>query len=147
MTSTIFHTWCGLSVNLECRSGMYCKRLAENTGHKNIAKKSPSRHHRTTLSGCIFATKACIDNRKNVLISNISSTCPYNMVNVGELTAEIGSGVLGTPANFNGFRDLAELMHGTVVVGVSQTLRHWTERYLYSARRPSRWTLAHILVS
>jgi len=27
-------------------------------------KKSPSRHHRTTLSGCVFASKVCIDNRK-----------------------------------------------------------------------------------
>jgi len=27
-------------------------------------KNSPSQHHRTTLSGHIFATKACIDNRK-----------------------------------------------------------------------------------
>jgi len=27
-------------------------------------QKSPSRHHRTTLSGYIFATKAPIDNRK-----------------------------------------------------------------------------------
>jgi len=27
-------------------------------------KKSPSAHHRTTLSGCVFATEACIDNRK-----------------------------------------------------------------------------------
>ena len=27
-------------------------------------QKSLSRHHRTTLSGHIFATKACIDNRK-----------------------------------------------------------------------------------
>ena len=39
---------------------MYCMRLAENTGHK----KSPSWLHRTALSGHIFATKACIDNRK-----------------------------------------------------------------------------------
>jgi len=30
---------------------------------------------------------------------------------------------LGTPANFNGFRILAALLHGTPVVGVSQTLR------------------------
>jgi len=30
---------------------------------------------------------------------------------------------LGTPANFNGFRVLAALLHGTLVVGVSQTLR------------------------
>ena len=49
-----------------------------------------------TLSGCIFAIKACIDTRKSLLNSNVSSTCPYNMVNVGPLTAEIGSGVWGT---------------------------------------------------
>ena len=54
-------------------------------------KKSPSGHHRTTLSGCIFGTKACIDNRKkNLLNSNTSSTCPDNMVNFGPLAAEIG---------------------------------------------------------
>ena len=34
------------------------------------------------------------------------------MVNFGPLTAEIGSGVWGTPANFNGFRVLAALLHG-----------------------------------
>jgi len=39
---------------------MCCTRLTENTGRK----KSPSGHHRTTLSGYIFATKACIDNQK-----------------------------------------------------------------------------------
>jgi len=33
------------------------------------------------------------------------------MVNVGQLTAEIGVGVLGTPANFSGFRVLASLLH------------------------------------
>ena len=47
----------------------------------------------------------------------------HNMVNFGPLTAEIGSGVWGTPANFNGFRVLAALLHGTLVVGVSETLR------------------------
>jgi len=45
------------------------------------------------------------------------------MVNFGTLAAEIGSGVLGTPTNFNGFRVLAALLYGTLVVGVSQTLR------------------------
>jgi len=45
------------------------------------------------------------------------------MVNFGSLAAEIGSGVWGTAANFNGFRVLATLLHGTLVVGVSQTLR------------------------
>jgi len=37
---------------------------------------------------------------------------PDNMVNFGPLTAEIGSGVWGTPANFNWFRVLAALLHG-----------------------------------
>jgi len=40
------------------------------------------------------------------------------MVNFGPLTAEIGSGVRDTFANFNGFRVLAALLHSTVVVGV-----------------------------
>jgi len=76
------------------------------------------------LSGHIFATKARIDNRKkNLLSSNTSSTCPDNMVNFGPLVAEILSLVWGTPANFNGFRVFAALLHGTPVLGVSQTLR------------------------
>ena len=71
---------------------------------QKIAKKSPSGHHRTTLSGYIFATKARVDNRKkNLLSSIISSTRPHNMVNFGPLAAEIVSLVWGTPANFNGF--------------------------------------------
>jgi len=37
----------------------------------HMAKKSPPGHHRTDLSTYIFTTKACIDNRKNLLNSNI----------------------------------------------------------------------------
>ena len=44
------------------------------------------------------------------------------MVNFGPVAAEIVSLVCGTPADFNGFRVLAALLHGTLVVGVSQTL-------------------------
>jgi len=103
---------------------MFCTRLAANTGRKKSSQKSPSGHHRTTLSGYIFTNKACINNRKKyLLISNISSTCRHNMVNFGPLAAEIVSLVWGTPANFNGFGVLAALVDGTVVVGVSQTLR------------------------
>jgi len=46
------------------------------------------------------------------------------MVNFGLLAAEIVSLVWGTPANFNGFRVVAALLHDTVVVGVSETLQH-----------------------
>jgi len=88
-----------------------------------MTQKSSSRHHHTDFFGCIFASKAYIDNRKNLLSNNTASTCSCNMVNFGLLTAEISSRVWGTPANFNGFRVLAALLHGTQVVGVSQTLR------------------------
>ena len=54
-----------------------------------------------------------------------------NMVNFGPLAAEIVSLVWGTPVNFNGFRVLAVLLHGTLVVGVSQTLWRWTEGATY----------------
>jgi len=61
----------------------------------------------------------------------MSSRCRHNMVNFGPLAAEIGLPVCGTPANFNDFRVLAALLHGSQVVGVSQTLRHWTEGTAY----------------
>jgi len=51
-------------------------------------------------------------SEKNLLSSNTASTCHDNMVNIGPLTAEIGSGVCGTPPNFNGSRFLAALLHG-----------------------------------
>ena len=83
-------------------------------------------------------------SEKNLLSSNISSTCPHNMVNFGPLAAEIVSLLWGTPGNFKGFRVLAALLHGTLVVGVSQTAALNRGRHLYSAGRPSRWALAHI---
>ena len=85
-------------------------------------------------------------SEKNLLSSNIFSTRPHNMVNFGLLAAEIVSLVWGTPGNFNKFRVLAALLHGTLVVGVSQTVALNRGRHLYSAWRPSRWALAHILV-
>jgi len=107
---------------------MCCTRLAGNTGRK----KSPFWHHRTTLSGYIFGTKACIDNRKkNLLNSNTSSTRSHNMVNFGLLTAEIRWRFWGTPSNFNAFRVFAALLHGTLVLGVGHTLRRWTESATY----------------
>ena len=61
---------------------------------------------------------------------NISSRCLQNMVNFCPM-AEICWRVWGTPANFNGFCILAALLHGTLAVDVSQTLRRWTEGATY----------------
>jgi len=82
------------------------------------AKKSPTIRHLGTiaqLTSYIFATKARIDNRKK-LVKHICSFCWR---------------AWGTPANFNGFRVLAALLHATLLVDVSQTLRRSTEGATY----------------
>jgi len=68
------------------------------------------------------------------------------MVNFDLLAAEIRQVVRGIPGDLNGFCVLAALLHGTPVAGVSQTATLNRGRHLYSAGRPSRWALAHILV-
>jgi len=67
-----FHTWCDPSANLGCRPETCCTWLPEMQDAKKITKNSPSRHHRTTLSGHIFATKAHIDSWKKNLLNSIS---------------------------------------------------------------------------
>jgi len=112
-----------LSVNLECKFETCCMRLAENTGRKN----SPKSRHLGTIPQLCRAISSQLRHvltiGKNCLSSDISSTCPHKMLNFGPLAAEIVSLVWGTTANFNGFRVLAALLHGTLLVGVSQTLR------------------------
>jgi len=90
---------------------MCCTWLAENTGRKNDAK---NRHLGTIPQLCraiSWQQRHVSTIGKNLLSSNISSTRDHNMVNFGPLAAEIVSGVWGTPANFNGFRVLAALLH------------------------------------
>ena len=104
-----FYTWRGLSADLECRSEMCCTRLAGNAGRKNDAK---NRHLGTIAQLCrviSWQLRHVSTIGKKLLSSNISSTCPYNMVNFGILAAEIISLVWGTPANGDGFRVLAVL--------------------------------------
>ena len=64
--------------------------------------KSPSGHHRTILSGYIFATKARIDNRKKKLVKQqyfLHMSSQYGEpVNFGPLAAEIDSLVWDTPS-------------------------------------------------
>jgi len=121
---------------------LHAARLTYRT--QKIAKNSPSAHGRTTLSGYIFATKTHIDNRKNIKQQYLP-TRPYNMVNFGPLAAEISSLVWGTPANFNRFRVLAALLHGTLVADVSQTLRRWTDGATYIRQGGHHVGIRHIL--
>jgi len=126
-----FDTWCGPSANLECRSETCCTRLAGNAGRK----KSPKIRHLGTIAQICRAISSQLRHvltiGKKLLNSNIFPTCVYNMANLGLLAAEIRWRVWGTPANFSGFPVLAALLHGSIVVGVSQTLRRWTEGATY----------------
>jgi len=61
---TLTHGVHGLSANLECRSEWCCMLLSANAGPKKSRKNRHLAMHQATLSGYIFATKACIDNRK-----------------------------------------------------------------------------------
>jgi len=127
---------------------MCCTLLAGNTE----CKKSPFWRHRTTLSGYIFGTKACIDNRKKNLlnsIANTSSTCPDNMVNFGLLTAEIcwRMASLGHPRKFQRVSGLGSVTALHSSSGRQPNFAALNRgRHLYSAGWPSRWALANILV-
>jgi len=95
----------------------------------------------------MFTTKALIDNRKKKFVKQQYLQHMSSQYDFGPLAAEIGLPVLGTPANFNGFRVLAALLHGTLVVGSQPNFAALNRgRHLRLAGRPSRWALAHILV-
>jgi len=123
---------------------MCCTRLAEYTW----CKKSPSWHHRTTLSGYTFATKAWIDNVKKTCYTAISPPRPHNMANFGPLAAEIGSGVWSTQANFNGFcvclRYCSDVAHRrpTKLCTMFDRLLGWYTIYTLSGALVPWWNFA-----
>jgi len=94
MSIPYFHTWCALtwcalSANLRCRSETCCTRLAGNAERKKIAKN----RHLGTIAQICRAISSQLRHvptvGKNLLSSDMSSTCPHNMVNFGQITAEI----------------------------------------------------------
>jgi len=108
------------------------------------AKMTKNRHLRTIAQLC----RAISSQRRH--ISTIGKKLVKQQyllqmsLQYGELLPTSGWDLLaglGHPIIFQRYRFLAALLHGSQVVGVSQTLRRWTE-----AGRPSRWTLVHILV-
>jgi len=101
---------------------MCCMRLAE----KYRMQKSPKIRHLGTIAQFYrvvsWQLKHASTISKNVLSSNIPYTCPQNMADSGPLTAEIGSGVWGTPANFNRFCVLVSLLQRRRSPEANQTL-------------------------
>jgi len=109
--------------NLGCRSETCCTRLAGDAGRK----KSPKiRHLRTITQFCrtISSQLRRVSTIGKKLVKQ--QYLPRISLQYDELRSQrlrpfpyFGA----PPANFNGSRVLAALLHGTLVVGVSQTLR------------------------
>jgi len=118
-------------VNLRYRSETCCTRLTENSGRK----KSPKNCHLGTLAQFCQAISSQLGHvltiGKKLVKQQYLLHVSHNMVNFGLLAAELCCRVWGTPANFNWFRILPLLLHCTVVVGMSQTFRRWTEGATY----------------
>jgi len=94
---------------------------------------------------CLHNKGTYRQSEKSLLNSNVSTTCPYNLVNFGLLAAEICWRVWGTTAHVNGFRVLAALLHGTSSGRQPNFAALNRGRHLYSTGWPS-WALAHIVV-
>ena len=94
-------------------------------------QKSPSGHHRTTLSGYIFATKVHIDNWKKLVKQQyVLHMSPQ----YGELRPTSGWDrltSLGYTCKFQLVSRLGSVTARHLVVVVSQTWRHWTEGATY----------------
>ena len=106
-------------------SEMCGTRLAANTGRKKVAKNC----HQGTIPQICRAISSQLRHvstvGKKLVKQQYILHMSHNMVNFGfgPLAAEIVSLVWGNPANFNGFRVLAALLHVTPALGVIHTLR------------------------
>jgi len=109
-------------------------------------KNSPSGLHCTTLSGYIFATKACIDNWKKFVKQQY---LPHMSLQYGELrTTSVSDHFvsLGHPSKFQRLSRLSNIARYSSSLRQPNFAVLNRGRHLYSAGRTSRWALAHILV-
>jgi len=144
---TILPHMVGLSANLRCRSETHGSLKCRT---QKVAKKSPSRHPRTTLSGYIFGSKRRIDNRKNRFKQQYLLHTFYQY---GELQPTSGWDrftSLGHPCKFQRVSRLGSVNpnpNPNPSGRQSNFAALNRRRHLYLAGRPPRWAFAHILVS
>ena len=94
---------------------------------RSYVRRTPKIRHLGTIAQLCRAISSQLRHvstiGKNLLNSNVSPQVSLQYCELQPTAADIVSLVWGTPANVNGFRVLAALLHGTLVVGVGQTLR------------------------
>ena len=106
-------------------------RLAENTGRKKVNKN----RHLGTIAQLCWAISSQLRHvsiiGKELVKQQTSSTCPHNMVNLRPTNCWHRLTSLGHPCKFQLVLRLGSVTARHLVVGVSQTLRHWTEGATY----------------
>ena len=140
-----YHTWCGLSANLECMSEMCSTRLAENTRPKKVAK---NRHLVTITQLC----RAISSQPRHVLTIRKKLVkqqyLPHMSSQYGELRPTSGLdplASLGHPCKFQRVSRLGSVTARHSNSGHQPNFAALNRgRHLYSAGRPSRSALAHI---
>jgi len=126
---------------------MSCTQLAENTGRKKDAK---NRHlcNIEQLCRAVFLQLRYVPTIGKEIVKQqyvLHMSAQYG--ELGPLTAEIGSLVWGTPANFNGFRVLPSLLQRRRSPEANQTwhdvwpspaLAHYVYMYIFGGSCPLR---------
>jgi len=144
VTVDVYHTWCGFSVTLECRSETCCAQLTENTARKNDAKN----RHLGTISQICRAISLQLRHVSTIGKKPVKQQ--YLLLMSPQYELQPTSGwyrfvSLGHPCKFQPVLPL-----GSVTAQQSSSARQPNfaaldrGRHLYSAGRPSRWALAHI---
>jgi len=110
---------------------MCCMRLTGNAGPKN----SPKNRHLGTIPWLCRAISSQLRHISTIgkkLVKQQYLLHVYSQYDELRPTSGWDRFISwGTPANFNGFCALAALLHGTLVLGISQTLRRWAEGATY----------------
>ena len=143
-----FHTWCGLSANLRCRSETCCTRLAGNTGPKNVAKN----RHLGTIAQLCRAISSQLRHASTIGKKLVKQQYVLHMSpQYGELRPISGQDQLtslGHPCKFQLVSHLCSITARQSSSGRQSNFVALNRgRHLYSAGWPSRWALAHILVA
>jgi len=118
------------------------------TAHGSLETQNAKNRHLGTIAQLCQAISSQLRQVSTTLLNiDTSSTCPHNMVNFGLLTADPLASLVH-PCKFQRVSRLGSVIPRHSSSRRQQTLWRWTEdrgRHLYSAGRPSRWALAHIL--
>jgi len=122
-----FHTWCGLSAHLRYRSETCCTRLAGNAGRKKVAKN----RHLGTIVQLYRAISSQLRHISTIGKKLVKQRYILHMPpQYGELRPTNGwdrSGSLRHHCKFHLVSRLGSVTARHLAVGVSQTLRRWTE--------------------